>query len=382
MHQPTEDRPVRVLHCPTVVGGHAPALARAERCLGLQSWAVVFENSYAGYLVDETLYPVGTHRFRREVRRWALLLRALRHFDAVHFNYGSSLMPRRYPIEGRVTPARRLADLYARLVELRDLGWLKRAGKGVFVTYHGDDARPAEFTQALAMMLGETSLLPHTGSEWEDAKRRGIAAFDRAADRIYALNPDLLRALPSRAQFLPYAHVDLEHWLPAQRGDRTGPPVVAHAPTDRLRKGTRYLLEAVDRLHAEGVRFEFELVERHSQDDARRVYERCDLLVDQLLAGWYGGVAVELMALGKPVVAYIREDDLGFIPDPMHAQIPVICANPATIYDVLKDLLTTRRKQLPELGARSRAYVERWHDPVRIATRLKGDYERSVAKRQ
>ena len=34
-----------------------------------------------------------------------------------------------------------------------------------------------------------------------------------------------------------------------------------------------------------------------------------DLVVDQLVLGWYGAVAVEAMALGRPVLAYIREDE-------------------------------------------------------------------------
>src|SRR5690242_3548815 len=38
-------RPLRVLHCPTDVGGHPSGLARAERELGLDSHVVAFEDS-------------------------------------------------------------------------------------------------------------------------------------------------------------------------------------------------------------------------------------------------------------------------------------------------------------------------------------------------
>jgi glycosyltransferase involved in cell wall biosynthesis len=98
-------------------------------------------------------------------------------------------------------------------------------------------------------------------------------------------------------------------------------------------------------------------------------------LVDQLLAGWYGGLAVELMALGKPVISYIRQNDLTFIPDQMRQALPIINATPQTIYAVLKEWLTVRRGELPRYGEISRAYVERWHDPRRIAQRLKEEYE-------
>jgi hypothetical protein len=112
------------------------------------------------------------------------------------------------------------------------------------------------------------------------------------------------------------------------------------------------------------------------------MYARADLLVDQLLAGWYGGLAVELMALGKPTICYIREEDLKFIPEAMRAELPIINATPSTIYDILKEWLTVRRHMLPELGQRCRHYVETWHDPLKIAARLKSDYEEIVASKR
>ena len=91
------------------------------------------------------------------------------------------------------------------------------------------------------------------------------------------------------------------------------------------------MLDAIARLQAEGSALELLLVEKLSHAEARRVYERADLLVDQLLAGWYGGLAVELMALGKPVVCYIRESDLKFIPPQMQQDLPIINARPMRI---------------------------------------------------
>ena len=33
------------------------------------------------------------------------------------------------------------------------------------------------------------------------------------------------------------------------------------------------------------------------------MYAQADLVVDQVLIGWYGALAVETMAMGKPVIA-------------------------------------------------------------------------------
>jgi hypothetical protein len=59
----------------------------------------------------------------------------------------------------------------------------------------------------------------------------------------------------------------------------------------------------------------------------------------------------------------------------MAAELPVVRAGATDLADVLAGLLTARREELAELGRRSRAYVERWHDPLAVARRLKADYE-------
>jgi glycosyltransferase involved in cell wall biosynthesis len=158
--------------------------------------------------------------------------------------------------------------------------------------------------------------------------------------------------------------------------------VVVHAPTDRGVKGTRFVREAVDRLQDEGVPFEYVQVENLPRAEARVQYERADLIVDQLLAGWYGGVGLEGMALGKPVICYIREQDLRFVPERMRAELPVIRATPATIYEVLREWLTKHRHELTEVGLRGRRYAERWHDPMRIAERVKRNYEAASGGRR
>jgi glycosyltransferase involved in cell wall biosynthesis len=131
-----------------------------------------------------------------------------------------------------------------------------------------------------------------------------IDKISRYADRIFYVNPDLAVSLPESAEFLPYAHVDLRDWQPLRSGDGKGTPVVVHAPFRRGVKGSEYVIEAVRRLQQEGVPIEFVLLEGKTREEARRIFERADLLVDQLILGWYGGIAVELMALGKPVVAF------------------------------------------------------------------------------
>jgi glycosyltransferase involved in cell wall biosynthesis len=377
--------PLRVLHCPDVVGGNSAALAAAERELGLESTTVVLRPSPYGYPVDEVVWADGDGVLVRELKRWRLLRRALRDFDVVHFNFGSTITPHRVvrdalDAERASSPRLRAWAAYAAAVEQVDLPLLRRAGKTVFVTFQGDDARQGDRTDLRVNPSAEVSR-GYYSAESDQNKRRRIARFARYADGMYALNPDLLRVLPARARFVPYANVDLAGWQRQAPPSAGRPPVVLHVPTNREVKGTRFLVDAVSRLQAEGVELEFRLVEGVTRDEAKRLYESADLVVDQLLVGWYGGLAVEAMALDVPVVAYIREGDLELVPEQMRAEIPVISAEPATIYDVLKELVTTRRGELAEIGRRGGEYVRRWHDPLRIASGLAADYENAVAAR-
>lgn len=379
---------LRVLHCPTTTGGNPQGLARAERELNLNSWSVAFQTNYINYQADE--FSVGPHNYRLmlEVKRWRLLWRALRDYDIIHFNTGQSIFP--YLLIGifpNQYPAwiSRFYNLYARFLDMNDIALLRRAGKGIVVTFQGDDARQGDYSLAnFEISIAQEVDPAHYTPEGDMLKRRVISKFTQYADRIFYLNPDLGHVLPSWATFMPYGHIDLREWRPSplskSASDR---PVVIHAPTNRSVKGTPYILEAVQRLQAEGVDFDFVLVEGLSHEEAKHLYGRADLLIDQLLAGWYGGLAVELMALGKPVMCYIREGDLKFIPEQMRQELPIINVNPTTLYEVLREWLTIRRWELTQVGQCSRAYVEHWHDPLKIAANLKTEYEAiMISKRE
>jgi hypothetical protein len=179
---------------------------------------------------------------------------------------------------------------------------------------------------------------------------------------------------------MPYASVDLGEWRPTVAANTQGPLRIVHAPSSRGVKGTRYLVEAVEHLRSNGLAIELLLVENMSRGAARALYERADLAVDQLLAGWYGGFAVEAMALGKPVVAYIREPDLAFLPPAMREELPVINANPGTIAAVLAEIAKKGRAFLATAGAQARAYVQRWHNPATVAAALLADYRAALGR--
>jgi glycosyltransferase involved in cell wall biosynthesis len=373
--------PLRVLHCPWNIGGHPGLLALHEREIGTGSHCITLRDSPYGFPADEVLLTPAMQAKDEDRVRLQLFARAIRDFDVIHFNFGQTILESTtIPKLDRCANWKgKLRKLYQFVTWMADLPLLRICNKAIVMTYQGDDARQSDYCREHFEVnaADETDYYTVESDQW---KRRAIRRVARFADRIYALNPDLLHVLPPGSRFLAYANVDPQQWV-ASPPTRNTVPRVVHAPTHQGVKGTRYILDAVEQLHREGVAFEFVLVEGMSRSEARREYESADLLVDQILLGWYGGVAVELMALGKPVVCYIRQEDLKFVPEAMRRDLPLIDASPKTIKAVLGDLLTRRRGELPELGRRSRLFVEEWHDPRKIARQIVTDYHGLMARR-
>jgi glycosyltransferase involved in cell wall biosynthesis len=252
---------------------------------------------------------------------------------------------------------------------------IKKLGVRVFIQYQGDDARQGSYIKRFPINIASRVGDDYYSEYTDEAKINRIKYYDAIASKIYALNPDLIHVLSSKAEFLPYSHISLMEWLPTYAGLSGGPLKIAHAPSHRGVKGTDLIINAVNQLKNEGFEFEFILIEGVGNAEAKILYQNVDVIVDQLFAGWYGGLAVEAMALGKPVIAYIREEDLKYIPLAMAEELPIVRAEPGSIYEIIKYILELSAENLNDISKKSRRYVERWHDPVNIAKRIKRDME-------
>lgn len=376
---------LRVLHCPTAVGGNPPALSLAQRALGAESCCVTLQPNPYAYGVDEDL-SAGRGWLRREFARWKMIMRALRDFDVIHYNFGCGLAPLRSRVGGkrwRAPVAAIYNLLYAIPFEMCDVRWAQRRGKVVAVTFQGDDARLGEVARKYPIHFANEVAPDYYTAETDRHSRLRTAAFDRHADLIYALNPDLLSVLPARARFQAYCSVDVNQWRPAPRAAMpTRRLRVVHAPSHRGVKGTRHVLEAVRQLRESGIDLDFVLVENMTNAEARRIYETADLAIDQVLAGFYGALAVELMALEVPVICYLRDEDMARLPGAMQAELPLIQAKPDTLLAVLREWTVDRRGELRERGRQGRDFVQRWHNPGEIARTTLFDYEAAWEKKK
>jgi hypothetical protein len=301
---------LRVTHCPVNVAGVPWENVQALRRKGVDARLVVFERGKLHPEADWSLDRRGRLP-RRLATQFAALGRLLPRTDVFHFYFGLPLVPKsvQFPI----------------LRALRK--------KSVF-HYLGSDIR---------------------------GKSRAELAYGKRA------NAEVVGSYAA-LQWVPEAHVippglDLRPFTPVPPSDSER-PLVVHAPSNREKKGTRWVEEACAQL---GV--DLDVVERVQHDVARERYARADIVVDQLNAGWHGVFALEAMALGKPVVTYLKPELVDRAEQGYGIRLPIIPATKETLADALRPLVeqpSLRR----EVGAASRAYVERVHDIDRIADRL------------
>jgi hypothetical protein len=142
-----------------------------------------------------------------------------------------------------------------------------------------------------------------------------------------------------------------------------GPLRIVHAPNHRHIKGTQALIDAVRDLRSEGVAIELELIEKRPNAEVLAAIERAHVIADQLVVGWYAMFAIEAMAMGKPVICYIRPDLEEFYRMAgllEQDEMPFLKANVVTIKSLLRDV-AEKPQDLQTLGRRSREYVVRHH---------------------
>lgn len=158
--------------------------------------------------------------------------------------------------------------------------------------------------------------------------------------------------------------IDVMEWAPSGAAPRRdGPLRILHAPNHRTLKGTSYFVSAVDELRAEGVDLELVLLERVPNDQVRQVMESVDVVADQCIIGWYAMFCLEALAMGKPVLCYLRDDlvDLYAMAGLVRRdEFPHVNCTPFTVKDVIRDL-ALNRDRLPGIGRRSREFAVRHH---------------------
>ena len=330
---------------------------RADRCLGVEAETLVLTT----YNVTQD-FDIDLSNHVQAVRTagiedsfyWLILVWAMMSFDVFFFFNDRGILP---PTES--------TGRFRMGIRHEELSLLRRADKYLYTIAYGADYRTRERTMrgsrfnfcmdcpsigAFCFCSGETwPIVFHT-----------IAAYATAV-----LSTGLARYHLPGSYRLDYLAVDVSQVEPSYIEMSPGRKLrVLHVPNHAHFKGTRYLEEAIARFPAETA-LEFTCKSGLSNAEVLELMRASDLVVDQLIGGNFGQTALEAMALGKPVIAYIADWDLVLAPD----ECPIINANPDTIFDVLNGILVDPG-QLTVVAKRSRQYVEKHYSISALKDRL------------
>jgi len=155
-------------------------------------------------------------------------------------------------------------------------------------------------------------------------------------------------------------------------------PVFVHAPNHRLIKGTDQIIAAIESLNKRGFSCELKIVENTSNTELLKIIENADAVIDQLLLGTYARLAIESMALGKPVFCYLRQDLYQF--NPIWNECPIINTNPDSIEKFLESFLKETDENRIELGRKSREYIEKYHSLEYVGARFDEIIQKVIKK--
>jgi glycosyltransferase involved in cell wall biosynthesis len=337
---------MKVIHLPVNISSQISSTVRALNTLGVEARGLARNHSniqaHAGIeTVDWLGSPNPAARLWRGVRwRWKLVS-ALTWADVVHWHWGDTTWKQ------------------------MDLRLAAKLGKKRLVEFWGDDLRDPTIASRdnrfLARVYGENPELAgqHSKATQKMFQRHGFACLIPG----YELR-DYVDASIFAGFYQTRPRLFLQDYTPIFPDPERRNPIVAHAPSDKAKKGTEAVLKAVAQLQRDH-RFEFKLIHKMPRDQALAAVAEADLFLDQFTIGAEGLAALEAMALGKPVMCFIKESLRSRYPD----GFPIVTTNQDNLAEALTIILNDGPGR-HELGIRGRRYVETYHDAQAVAADL------------
>ncbi len=337
---------------PKIIWGPTPIInigtnAAADRLHGYQSDTLVYRPYYVTAEFTYNLLKWWRIKPLALVIPWAVFLWAVLRYDVFQLYFDGGFLNR--------TIGKRL-----------EMPLLKLLGKKIIVSAFGADVRVRETTQA----LGQYNCCmdcpqPRVACICdEDLARRNLAHVRRYADVTLSMG-DMIEYTPGSRNDGFYWAIDLKKWPFIGVSLASRPVKIVHAPNHPQFKGTRFLVDAVKDLQRDGYPVELVMVQGASNTEAMEIYKQADIIADQFIIGWHGNFAVEGMALGKPVIAYIRKQEYL----PAGVDCPIVSADPDGLKAALIRLIENPQLRY-ELGIKGRRYVEQVFSLEQVGARM------------
>lgn len=209
----------------------------------------------------------------------------------------------------------------------------------------------------------------------------GLRLYKNQIDRLVTLwtnNSDYILAGADWVEYLYYwdevllGHfaIDLDEWkfIGLEQKDKKETVRFLHAPNHKNIKGSYFIQKAINDLKDEGYNVHLEICENMKNEQVKKEIAKADIVIDQLIVGFYAMFSIEAMASGKITVCNIRDDFYDFYEFKnllSSKDFPIINANTKNIKHIIKNLLDNR-ENWNSISLKSREYVINNHSIEKI----------------
>ncbi|MEM7162582.1 MAG: hypothetical protein AAF487_09110 [Bacteroidota bacterium] len=285
--------------------------------------------SFVNYFVPHEHYDTSyTYAYRFDkmnaLKRWFLsvfnLCRFLFRYDVFHFFSGETLLTRK-----------------TRRFEF----WLYRLfGKRIVMHFVGSDIRNPEYVYEKAERIVETLDKGNFKIALKHWQKNLIRDSQDFAHTTFVSTPDLLSIYGTKGTYVP-VFLDFDKFeaeLNAINVQRDSSRIkILHAPSNPYIKGSQYVEDAFRELKEEGIEgVEFILPDYSNYGVGKYALNRyelfeqmkeSDIVIDQLIIGWYGLQAIEGIMCDNIVLSYLDKEYLSYV----DGDCPIINTNAKNI---------------------------------------------------
>lgn len=317
---------MKILHAPENIVNIPYLLSCEFRKMGHVSDVMSLKADHREFNAsDYTLFNEDENKYQSYLKYISFAAKAIMKYDTFLFHWRNTLLPREY-----------------------DIPVLRRLRKRYYIYHHGRD------------VYWNTNYYKHV-------------PHARWAEKLFVSTPDLYDFTPDNAIIIPQA-INLNYlnrFIRKERSLKDGikePVIITHAIGNggvaRERKGSDFIIEAVDKLKNRGFKIDFRFFIGERHEKVLREIARADIHLDQVVLGWYGTITAEAMAMGCPVMCYIRPDLEKYA-----EKLPLFRLYKGNLEKQIEKFIMDFpfRKELSEKG---KAYVKKTHDAPVVAHRI------------
>lgn len=238
-----------------------------------------------------------------------------------------------------------------------EFAFLKRHGLKIVCYFTGNDIRSPQLMKQLEQETGRPNLgtyLPNINAVfatqgYDDTKKEIAAAADKYADVIFNSEIDQRSYLTSPTHPFQYFHADDEVTDSFAKFDNYQRPVIVHAPSSPILKGTALVRAAIDQLRQESLDFEYIELSGLPHEKVKQSLDAAHIVLNQFYSYVPGVFGIEAMAAGCAMMVSADEH--------LEPQLPAgtndswVVTEHFAVADRLRELLLNREYALAKAKA-------------------------------